>query len=83
MPSSKGDTSNVPIVRVLCQEEIGRRSIEDRSRRGHGTDKGRDDVAKAGANHRIPIRGEDVFGARLDVLVQEDAEEEVLIKGEP
>lgn len=83
MASGEGGARNIPRTGALCLEELHRGGVEDSGDGGHSADERCDDIAEAGADHDVPVRGEDMFGAGLDILVQEDAEEEVLIKGEP
>lgn len=69
MASGEGGARNIPRVGVLCLEELRRGGVKDPGDGGHSADEGRDYIAEAGADHDVPVRGKDMFGARLDVLV--------------
>lgn len=81
--SGEESASKVPRIGALVSEELRGGGAENRGGGDHGSGERRDDIAKAGAEHRIPIGCEDVFGDRLNIFVQEDTEEEVLVEGEP
>ena len=74
---------HVPVVRSLLAQDLVRVSEEDGGGGGSGADHTEGYDGNAVVDEGFPIRRQEVVALRLDVLLEEDAEEEILVKGEP